>query len=123
VVWGEGVYAVPRAGRLLIGATVEDAGFNTALTDEAATSLRARAERLMPGLRNWTLADHWAGLRPRAPDGLPLLGPTHVGGLYLASGQHRNGLLLAPAMAQAMADALLNDTPLPAAFDPCRFAP
>ena len=65
------------------------------------------AERLMPALRGWTLGDHWAGLRPRSPDGLPLLGPTAVEGLWLAGGQYRNGILFAPAMAETMCDQIL----------------
>ena len=56
----------------------------------------------MPALRGWTLSDQWAGLRPRAPDGLPMLGPTAVEGLWLASGQYRNGILFAPAIAETM---------------------
>ena len=120
VIWGHGVYVVPRGGRLLVGATVEMAGFDTGLTQEAALSLRAGAEKLLPATRDWRLVDHWAGLRPRAPDGLPLLGPTSVDGLWLAGGQFRNGILFAPAIAQAVADQLLGkDNPIPA-FDPRR---
>jgi glycine oxidase len=120
-IWADGVYAVPRGRLLLLGATVEEAGFDTGLTEQAASSLRARAEAAMPELREWPVTDHWAGLRPRAPDGLPLLGPTAVEGLYVAGGQYRNGILFAPAIARMMADLLLGrGEPLPA-FDPRRF--
>jgi len=77
---------------------------------------------VMPALRDWTLTDHWASLRPRSPDGLPLLGPTAVDGLWLASGQYRNGILFAPAVAQTMRDQVLERAPVIPAFDPRRFA-
>jgi glycine oxidase len=86
VIWGNGIYAVPRGHGLAIGATVEEAGFDTGVTDEARETLRRAAEKSMPTLRGWTVSEQWAGLRPRAPDGLPLLGPTTVEGLWLASG-------------------------------------
>ncbi len=120
VIWGHGVYVVPRGGRLLVGATMNVAGFDTGLTQEAARGLRAGVEALLPATRDWKTMDHWAGLRPRAPDGLPLLGPTRVDGLWLAGGQFRNGILFAPAIAQAVADQLLGKAnPIPA-FDPRR---
>jgi len=122
VIWGNGIYAVPRGNALAIGATVEDAGFDTALTDEARDRLRQAAEAVMPALRDWVLADHWAGLRPGSPDGLPLLGPTAVDGLWLASGQYRNGILFAPAVAETMRDQILGRASVIPAFDPRRFA-
>jgi glycine oxidase len=120
VIWGHGIYAVPRDGRLLIGATVESVGFDTRLTGQALNFLMDRAEALMPGLKDWTLADHWAGLRPRAPDGLPLLGPTAVEGLWLAGGQFRNGILFAPAIAENIAGQVAGKAPPIPAFDPRR---
>ncbi len=120
VVWGYGVYAVPREGKLLIGATMENTGFDTALTDAARTFLKAGAEAAMPGLKNWTVTDHWAGLRPRSTDGLPLLGPTRVDGLWLAGGQFRNGILFAPAIAQSITGQLLGKAEAIPAFDPRR---
>jgi len=122
VIWGNGIYAVPRGHALAIGATVEEAGFDTALSEEGRDGLRRAAEGLMPALRDWNLRDHWAGLRPRSPDGLPLLGPTAVDGLWLASGQYRNGILFAPAVAQTMCDQILGRAPVIPAFDPRRFA-
>ena len=123
VIWGNGIYAVPRGDNLLIGATVENAGFDTKPTDEARDGLRAAAEKLIPALKDWTLADHWAGLRPRAPDGLPLLGPSKVEGLWLASGQYRNGILFAPGIAATLCGQILGRKPLIPAFDPRRFTP
>ena len=61
----------------------------------------------MPAVADWTLADHWAGLRPKSPDGLPLLGPARDAGLFVAGGQYRNGILFTPAIAQDMADLIL----------------
>ncbi len=122
VLWGHGVYAVPRGSQLLIGATVEESGFDTKPTAEGREALRARALRLIPDTRLWALADHWAGLRPRSPDGLPLLGPSRLDGLWLASGQFRNGILFAPAIAQTMCEQLLDRAAPLAAFDPRRLA-
>jgi glycine oxidase len=120
VIWGHGIYAVPREGRLMIGATVEQAGFDTGLTDAARELLQGKAAALIPELRDWTVTDHWAGLRPRSADGLPLLGPTQVDGLWLAGGQFRNGILFAPAIAEGLTAQLLGKArPIPA-FDPRR---
>lgn len=122
MIWGNGVYLVPRGGRLLIGATVEEAGFDTALTDDARDHLLGRAQALIPSLKDWRLDEHWAGLRPKSPDGLPLLGPTETPNLFVASGQYRNGILFAPAIAQRMAAMLLGEGTLTADFDPRRFS-
>ena len=120
VIWGNGVYAVPRKEGLAVGATAEEVGFDTALTDEARASLHAAVAKLMPSLKNWTIADQWAGLRPKGPDGLPLLGPTSLDGLWLAGGQYRNGILFAPAVAETMCRQILGGEGI-AAFDPRRF--
>jgi glycine oxidase len=127
VIWGNGVYCVPRPhigerGRLLVGATVQEAGFDTRLTTEARDHLRGRAEGLMPSLKDWTLADHWAGLRPGSPDGLPLLGPTATENLFVAGGQYRNGILFAPAIAQMVADLVRGQGRIIPEFDPRRFS-
>ncbi len=121
LIWAEGVYAVPRGKLLLLGATVEEAGFDTHLTRQAVSQLRRAAEAVMPSLAEWTLVDHWAGLRPRAPDGLPLLGPAGPPGLFIAGGQYRNGILFAPAIARQMADLILGKGAPDPAFDPRRF--
>jgi glycine oxidase len=121
MIWGNDVYLVPRGGRLLVGATMSETGFDTALTVEARDRLRNRAEALIPSLTSWALDEHWAGLRPKSPDGLPLLGPTATPNLFVAGGQFRNGILFAPAIAQHMAAMLLGEeTPVPD-FDPRRF--
>jgi glycine oxidase len=120
VIWGHGVYAVPRGAHLLIGATTEKMGFDTKPTGEGLETLLAAGARLIPGLRDWTLVDHWAGLRPGSPDGLPLLGPTKLKDLWLAAGQYRNGILFAPAIAEILHDQILGRSTGIAAFDPRR---
>jgi glycine/D-amino acid oxidase-like deaminating enzyme len=122
VIWGNGVYLVPRLKerRLLVGATVEEAGFDLTLTDAARNDLRARAEGLLPRLKDWTLVEHWAGLRPRSPDGLPLLGQS-ANGVFVAGGQYRNGILFAPAIADHLRDLVLGRATVIPEFDPQRF--
>jgi len=122
VVWGNEVYLVPRGDRLLIGATLEDAGFDTSITAAAEDWLSSRALTLMPALKEWKIAEHWAGLRPGSSDGLPLLGPSTIEGLFIASGQYRNGILFAPAMADMLCNLILEKPADFAAFDPRRFA-
>jgi glycine oxidase len=122
VVWGNNVYLVPRADRLLIGATTADVGFDTSVTDAAANWLSARAIGLMPALARWDVVERWAGLRPGSPDGAPMLGPTRIGGLYAATGQFRNGILFAPALAENMSRLVLEQTAVIPAFDPRRFS-
>lgn len=122
IVWGNGGYLVPREDRLLIGATSEDVGFDTGLTDDAADLLSSRARDLMPALATWEVVERWAGLRPGSPDGLPILGRTTVQGLYAATGQYRNGILFAPAIAQHMLSIVMHNAPEIPAFDPRRFS-
>ncbi|HEY4113792.1 MAG TPA: glycine oxidase ThiO [Rhizomicrobium sp.] len=122
VIWGNDVYLVPRRDRLLIGATAARVGLDTSLTKDAAEFLFGRAAALLPALANWPVIDHWAGLRPGSPDDLPLLGRAAVEGLFIASGQYRNGILFAPAIADLMARIVLNGDVEIAAFDPRRFA-
>jgi glycine oxidase len=121
VVWGNEIYVVPRGGQLLVGATMERAGFDTGKSPEAYRWLLRQAAGLMPALKGWDVAEHWAGLRPATPDGLPILGPTAVEGLLVASGQFRNGILFAPAVAEVMSRLILERVMETPAFDPRRF--
>jgi glycine oxidase len=123
IVWGNEVYLVPRHDRLFVGATLTRNGYDTSLTDEAEAWLRGRAIGLMPALADWQVDEHWAGLRPGSPDDLPILGPTALDGLFVASGQFRNGILYAPAMAEALRSLILERRSSIdiAAFDPRRF--
>jgi glycine oxidase len=100
------VYLVPRpSGELLIGATVERAGFQRAVTAEGIASLLGSAIELVPALRELAIARTWCGFRPWAPDSLPVLGPwPGVDGLFVATGHFRNGILLAPITARLMTE-------------------
>lgn len=122
MIWGNEVYLLSRHGRLMVGATVEDKGFDTRPTPAARDWLFQHAASLIPALDGWELADHWAGLRPGSPDGLPLLGETALERVFVASGQFRNGILFAPAIADAMRGLILGQRPLVPEFDPRRFA-
>jgi glycine oxidase len=121
VIFGAGGYAVPRPGRVLIGATVEEAGFDKSVTAQGLDQLRAVAARLFPGLARARPSDHWAGLRPGSRDGLPLLGRTREG-VIVATGHFRNGILLAPVTAEIVVQLVENSGRAPPAFDPQRFS-
>ncbi|MBS0274455.1 MAG: glycine oxidase ThiO [Proteobacteria bacterium] len=123
VVWGNGVYLVPRESRLLIGATMRETGFDISVTKQAENWLLDRAIALMPALASWTLDEHWAGLRPGSPDGLPILGETRLKNLFVATGQFRNGILFAPAVAETVSRLILGSAaPEIRSFTPQRFA-
>jgi len=101
----ERVYLVPRAdGRLVVGATVEEMGFDTAVTAGGVHELLREAYRLLPEVAEMELVDAAAGLRPGTPDNLPIVVPGAIEGLVLATGHYRNGILLAPLAAQTVAD-------------------
>lgn len=104
-----GHYAIPRRdGRVLVGSTVEDTGFDKETTPDAREELRQAAEALVPGLARCEIEQHWSGLRPGAANEIPYIGPVPgVQGLFLNTGHFRNGLLLAPASARLMADLIL----------------
>lgn len=100
---GEDVYLVPRGTETLVGATVEEKGFDTTVTPEAVESLRAGAVRLCPELANAPITRSWAGVRPATPDMLPILGPDpSLPQLIYACGHAKNGILLAPGTAFAV---------------------
>jgi glycine oxidase len=126
LVKGSSVYLVPRAdGEIVIGATQEELGFDTRVTAGGLWELLRDARELLPGLTELEFAEVTAGLRPGSPDNAPLMGPTALPGLYLGTGHFRNGVLLAPVSADALA-AMLLDGPVPevaAPFSPARFAP
>jgi glycine oxidase len=119
VLWVPGAYLVPRDdGRLIVGATVEDAGFNVAVTEAGIRSLLDAAVSAVPALGDAPLLETWAGLRPGSSDGLPFIGPAPLEGLFDASGHARNGVLLAPVTAHAVAD-LIEGKPVPADVAAC----
>ena len=130
VVYSPRGYVVPRRdGRLLAGSTTERAGFDCRVTEEGVSAVRAYAEEIAPAVVSLTRADAWAGLRPRAADGLPVLGESaDVRGLFYATGYYRNGILLAPAAGEVVADLVTKGATglLPRAvsnFSPARFRP
>jgi glycine oxidase len=124
IVAGERVYMVPRAdGRLIVGATVEERGFDTAVTAGGVHELLREAYRVIPEIAELELVEASAGLRPGSPDNAPLIGAGDAEGLLLATGHFRNGVLQAPATADSIAALLAGEKP-PVdldAFSPQRF--
>ncbi len=105
-------YIVPREdGELLIGATLEEQGFDTTPTAGAVLDLLRHAWRILPALYDMELAEVSVGLRPAVVDNLPVIGESEVEGLYLATGHFRNGILLAPATAHYLAEAIATGVP------------
>lgn len=124
VVRGSQVYLVPREnGELVVGATSEELGWDTTVTAGGVYELLRDAHELVPGITELPLTETRAGLRPGSPDNAPLLGPTELAGLLLATGHYRNGVLLTPVTGDAMAHVLatgeLPDEARP--FTPRRF--
>jgi glycine oxidase len=125
IVFGAGGYLISRAdGSALCGSTEESAGFRHEPTLGGVAQVLGTATRLVPSLYGCPLREVWTGLRPSTPDGLPLVGESAVPGLWVASGHHRNGILLAPVTAKIVVDQLLGRQTLPEAeaLDPRRFA-
>jgi glycine oxidase len=120
----EHVYVVPRRnGEVVVGATVEERGFDTTVTAGAVHELLREGYRVLPELAELELVDATAGLRPGSPDNGPLLGEWEDG-VLVATGHYRNGILLTPITAETIAALLVGDTPPPesAPFTPERFA-
>jgi glycine oxidase len=119
--WTSQAYLVPRDdGRLLVGATVEERGFDSRVTAGGLAHLLDAALRAAPSLDGFTVSEQWAGLRPASSDGLPFIGRNALDGLFTATGHFRNGILLAPLTATAIADEIdgrASDLP---AFSPLR---
>ncbi|MFS8202948.1 glycine oxidase ThiO [Streptomyces sp. CWNU-52B] len=125
VVRGSHVYLVPREnGELVVGATSEELGWDTTVTAGGVYGLLRDAHELVPGITELPLTETRAGLRPCSPDNAPLLGPSGLPGLLLATGHHRNGVLLTPVTGDALAHALVTgELPEEARpFTPGRFA-
>jgi glycine oxidase len=113
IITTERVYLVPRAdGHLVVGATVEERGFDLQVTAGGVHELLREAYRTLPDVAELELAETLAGLRPGTPDNAPLIGPGALDGLVLATGHYRNGILLTPLTADAVA-AMLAGEPLP----------
>jgi len=114
------VYLIPRSdGRMLIGATSEEAGFDKRTVVETIQKLRQSALDLVPRLADARILEAWAGLRPGTPDALPILGATATPGYFVATGHYRDGILLAPITARIMARVITGESPQ---FDLSKFA-
>jgi glycine oxidase len=115
VIWGPGIYMVPRLdGRLIIGATVEEKGFDATLTAGGLLTLLEAAWRAVPAIEELPIDEMWVGHRPGSRDDAPILGPAALDGLIYATGHHRNGILLAPVTADTIARLVLDGTLDPA---------
>jgi glycine oxidase len=124
VVWGPNVYLVPRRdGRLILGATVEEKGFDTTLTAGGVLALIEAAWRLVPAIEDLPLLETWVGHRPGSRDDAPILGRGPLEGLVYATGHHRNGILLTPVTADLVTGVVLDGRidPAIAAFGLDRF--
>ena len=106
------VYIVPRSdGRLLLGSTVEESGFDKRVDSATVQRLNQAAIKIVPELAKMRMHDAWAGLRPGTPDALPILGATSLAGYYAATGHYRDGILLAPVTALVMMQLLTGHPP------------
>lgn len=115
------IYIVPRStGKILLGATVEDVGFDKSVEPEAIDALLTLATHYLPELAVAPITQSWAGLRPGTPDDLPILGATDIPRAFIASGHFRNGILLAPITAHIMADLIEGQ---PSSLDISSFTP
>src|SRR5208282_3688834 len=112
VVRAPDVYLIPRSdGRMSIGATAEEAGFDKQTVPETIQKLRQAALELVPKLADARILEAWAGLRPGTPDALPILGATPTPGYFVATGHFRDGILLAPVTAKLMRQMMTGQRP------------
>ena len=124
VVTGQ-VYLIPRSdGRLLVGATIEEQGFDTHVTAGQIFEMLRQARRIIPNIDNLPLIETWAGLRPTSDDEAPILGATGMDGLIIATGHFRHGILLAPITAKAISQLILTGNVMDEIrfFTPLRFS-
>ena len=118
-------YLVPRPdGRIIAGSTLENSGFVKQVTPQGVRQILDAALDLAPALADAKIVEEWSGLRPGTPDLLPIIGPTDIAGLWLATGHYRNGILLAPATARIMRHWIVTGKPdfKAESFSPLRFA-
>lgn len=109
VLWAPKVYLVPRLdGRLIVGGTVEEKGFDDNLTAGGVYAVLEAAWRAVPAIEELPIDEFWVGFRPTSRDDAPILGPTALDGLIIATGHHRNGILLAPATAEIVSRFILS---------------
>ena len=109
VIWTSEIHLAPKAdGRMIVGATMEEAGFDANVTAGGLYALLDGVRRVLPGAEEMVIEAVWAGFRPTSEDDAPILGQTVVQGLVLAAGHHRNGYLLAPVTARAIEDLVVD---------------
>ncbi len=114
------VYLIPRSdGRLVIGATLEEAGFDKQVVAQTIQQQRQAAIEIVPALADAPILETWAGLRPATPDKLPILGATSIPGYFVTTGHFRDGILLAPVTARVMGQVIAGEKP---EFDLTAFA-
>src|SRR3989338_1872753 len=107
---GKGGYIVPRRNNeIILGSTMEDAGFEKKITDEGISSILKRCYEIVPELKKLKLKEKWSGFRPFASDNMPIIGKTNIENLILATAHGRNGILLAPITAKAVEELVVND--------------
>jgi glycine oxidase len=117
------IYLIPRRdGRLVLGSSVEELGFTKHTTAEHAERKWREACAIVLALKDSKVVEHWCGFRPATPDELPVLGQSELKNLYIATGHHRNGILLAPVTAELMTEHIIHDAPIDSAFSPLRFS-
>ena len=115
VLWAPSAYLVPRRdGRLIVGGTVEEKGFDDSITAGGVLALLEAAWRAIPAIEELPIEEIWAGHRPGSRDDAPIVGQGPLEGLFYATGHHRNGILLAPVTADAVAAMVLDDVTEPA---------
>jgi glycine oxidase len=103
IVWTEQIHMAPKGdGRLIVGATVEERGFDTSNTAGGVFALLEAARRVLPSIEELAIDEIWTGFRPTSLDDAPILGDVGIDGLVVATGHHRNGILLAPVTARAL---------------------
>ncbi len=114
-------YLIPRRdGRILVGSTLEHAGFDNSTTSDAQALLRSAAVERLSLLSDSSIERHWAGLRPSSPQGIPYIcACPHIQGVFITTGHFRNGIVLAPGSARLLTDMVLGKTPL---LDPTPYA-
>jgi len=114
IVLSQDRYVIPRRdGRVLVGSTIEEVGFDKSTTEAALAELRREAERIIPDLANYPVEHHWAGLRPGSPHGIPYIySDPRVAGLFVNTGHFRNGVVLGLASARLLGDLVLGRQPI-----------
>ena len=111
---GKGGYIVPRKNNeIILGSTMEDAGFEKKITDEGISSILKKCHEIVPELKKLKIKEKWCGFRPFASDNLPIIGKTSIENLILATAHGRNGILLAPITAKAVEELIVNDRVIP----------